>query len=853
MTLAKLLNIVGFKVNESDVDKVNSTINSIKDTATKVLGAIGIGLSLASVNELVEEFTRVNQQIKNSTADLGDQREIQDQIMASAAKTRSSYAETGRVVADLVKGNSKLFANVDEAVKFNDAATMLFKTAGKTNEEIAMLMEAINKSFQKGYVDSETISQLLENSPEAVELLNKQLGTTSDKLEDMATDGTFSVQDLRDAFINASGQIESEFDNVQYSITDGLAVIRSRWGLWLAQTNETMGITDNLGRIMVTAFDKFISVLNTARNGVQWLADKLGGTNNLFKTLAILAGAAFVAFNFSKITYGLSAMASGLGTVIKLVKNLRASTLLVFAAFTIVALLVEDFINFMQGNDSLFGSLLENAGVDIDEFRQNVIKIWDNITTALSGIWQGICNVASDLFEGLKEIVSGAFGSLGGIIDKVAPQFAQFIEDLANGDVDVSQWVQVGETIAKIATAIAGAVVAFKTVITVIKTVTTVVKGVSAAISFLTSPVGIVIAIIGALIAIGVLLYQNWDKIKQTAINVWNAICTFFQTIGTNIANFFTNIWNNITSFLTNTWNNIVTTAQSIWQAIVDFFVGIWNNIVSTVSTAVNTVWTTISTIFTSIWTTISSIVNNIWTAIQTAWNNILTTITTIVTSIWTAITTYWNNVFTTISTIVNQIWTTITTVFTNIWNGIVETVSGIYNSIVEGFTAAIDWIKSLPGQAVQWGIDIIQGIINGIKSAIGGVVDAVAGVAQSIKNFLGFSEPEEGPLSNFHTYMPDMMDLMTKGINENKGRVRKALQGLTSDMALIVNAGAAGTGIAGAAVASNQVNRSVVQNVNINNRFEGDKAIQQQAAGAMDKSARDVTAELARGLAYAR
>ena len=93
----------------------------------------------------------------------------------------------------------------------------------------------------------------------------------------------------------------------------------------------------------------------------------------------------------------------------------------------------------------------------------------------------------------------------------------------------------------------------------------------------------------------------------------------------------------------------------------------------------------------------------------------------------------------------------------------------------------------------------------------------------------------------------------MTKGINENKGRVRKALQGLTSDMALIVNAGAAGTGIAGAAVASNQVNRSVVQNVNINNRFEGDKAIQQQAAGAMDKSARDVTAELARGLAYAR
>ena len=62
-------------------------------------------------------------------------------------------------------------------ITFNNAATMLFKSAGKTNEDIAGLMEAINKSFAKGYIDSETLSQLLEQSPEAVELLNKKLGT----------------------------------------------------------------------------------------------------------------------------------------------------------------------------------------------------------------------------------------------------------------------------------------------------------------------------------------------------------------------------------------------------------------------------------------------------------------------------------------------------------------------------------------------------------------------------------------------------------------------------------------------------------------------------------------------------
>lgn len=39
--------------------------------------------------------------------------------------------------------------------------------------------------------------------------------------------------------------------------------------------------------------------------------------------------------------------------------------------------------------------------------------------------------------------------------------------------------------------------------------------------------------------------------------------------------------------------------------------------------------------------------------------------------------------------------------------------------------------------------------------------------MAQSIRDFIGFSEPERGPLSNFHTYMPDMYDMLEQGIEE--------------------------------------------------------------------------------------
>ena len=75
--------------------------------------------------------------------------------------------------------------------------------------------------------------------------------------------------------------------------------------------------------------------------------------------------------------------------------------------------------------------------------------------------------------------------------------------------------------------------------------------------------------------------------------------------------------------------------------------------------------------------------------------------------------------------------------------------------------------IMTLPEKALQWGADIIQGIIDGIWSGITGIGDAVCGIADTIASYLHFSEPDIGPLSNFHTFMPDMMSLMQQGLKD--------------------------------------------------------------------------------------
>ena len=90
---------------------------------------------------------------------------------------------------------------------------------------------------------------------------------------------------------------------------------------------------------------------------------------------------------------------------------------------------------------------------------------------------------------------------------------------------------------------------------------------------------------------------------------------------------------------------------------------------------------------------------------------------------------------------------------------------------------------KEIIDKAKTWGKDLIQNLIDGIMGMVGKVKDAVGNIAQTIKDFLGFSEPDEGPLSNFHTFMPDMIDLMTKGIDENLYKVQESMDSLAQTM----------------------------------------------------------------------
>lgn len=158
---------------------------------------------------------------------------------------------------------------------------------------------------------------------------------------------------------------------------------------------------------------------------------------------------------------------------------------------------------------------------------------------------------------------------------------------------------------------------------------------------------------------------------------------------------------------------------------------------------------------------------------IQNAWNTIVTTVTEFVTNLANTMTEKWNAIKQTISDAISNAKETVTT-----------KASEIKETITTNVDAAVQYLKDLPGKALQWGKDLIGNFVDGIKEKWNALKDTVSDIAEGIADFLGFSEPEKGPLSNFHTYGPDMMKLYAQGIKDNMYLVTDQMQTLANSMA---------------------------------------------------------------------
>lgn len=169
------------------------------------------------------------------------------------------------------------------------------------------------------------------------------------------------------------------------------------------------------------------------------------------------------------------------------------------------------------------------------------------------------------------------------------------------------------------------------------------------------------------------------------------------------------------------------------------------------------------------------------------------------VSELWEGFKKSWTDGFNNVKQKINDFFQNLGENFANGLNSFQNWISNMLSAIVnwakdfasKGKNAAVNLvknianeIKSLPGQFLQWGMDMMSNFASGIwKGFTEWVKGKISGVTNFIKKNLHFSVPDEGPLADADEWMPDFMDLLATGIDRNKSRVESQIKDLQDIM----------------------------------------------------------------------
>ena len=327
-----------------------------------------------------------------------------------------------------------------------------------------------------------------------------------------------------------------------------------------------------------------------------------------------------------------------------------------------------------------------------------------------------------------------------------------------------------------------------------------------------------------------------WQAVSQKLMELWNGLVVFFtgtipaafqKFIGffSSIPDWWRGLWSQVSSSFSDTWNTIlqnpvvqlvVDTVTSLWENAKNTLQGIWSGICdiaagafellknvifapvlllidlvtgnfSQLASDAANIWNNIRNAASQIWSGIRQAVTSAASGLKQGVETVLSALSQFASQIWSAMkqtaSSVWNGIKTTVVNIASTLREAAVSAFQRMVSGIGSALSGLYSVVSNGFSSAIRFITGLPGQAFQWGKDFIQGLINGISSMIQSVINTVSGLADRIRSFLHFSAPDEGPLADYETWMPDFMKGLAGGIEKNRNLVEKAVRDVASDM----------------------------------------------------------------------
>lgn len=732
----------------------------ILSSSMKAASAVVVGVTVAALAGGLKRLTSIDTAKKRLGALGADTERVMDSVSKSVDGTRFSMDDAAVSASLLYTSGVKGATEMDDALKALAAAA----SAGETSmsdlvpifQEVAAAPNTMNKAF----------ARLSAQGINAVSALATEMGITEEAVKEMATNGEISFSEFSNAIINQLGPLSAAMGTTLPGLIGNVSSQFSRLGAAVQQP-----IFNALLAAMPGVYTATRNLTGAVTELMKPLNDKLiPAGEKLSKMLSSL--------NFSNIQSGipiLAALIPVFGAIVGSAGGLLTS----------IPVVGQLFAGLTGPIGLLMGSLVALFAVSPDTLANGLFSIMD-IVNQLPGIFDKVLPVIMTAFDNfaanLPTLVFGIIEICIGLIDAIVPAISAAIPGMLTA---LTSGIMTGigvlaQELPNIITAVIGGIQ--QLAVAIVAAIPGVVN------AFMTALPAIIEGILGAipaLITAGIsLITALVEAISQALPQIITAIVDFIPVLAESIVGSIPAIVEAIVSAIPMIVTAITESLPLIIEAAVALFIGIIEGIVIALPMIIDALVEAIPQIVDAIVLAIPAItdalIENMPLIIDAAIKIFLAIIQGLAVAMPQIIGAIIELVFAisyALSGMTGELIIAAMRLFGAIITGLWDKAGDIFSSIGDVIGQVIEKVENFKDKMKKAGIELIRGLINGIKEKMQDAINAATEVGRKVGNAVKGFFKIKSPSKLFHQYGAFLSIGLAQGIDAQASRAVQATQ----------------------------------------------------------------------------
>ena len=372
-------------------------LNSVKGFVSAYVGIQGTKGGINATDTYIGNAARLGL----ITDNLKEQRDLQNQIYASAQRSRGAYNDTVSVVAKLGLLAPDAFSSNKEIVGFTELINKSFKLSGASKQESTAAMYQLTQAMASGRLQGDEFRSIIENAPMLANAIAEYTGVGREGLKELSSDGAISAQIIKASLFSIADDIEEKYKTLPKTFGD---VWTSISNTAVMQFSSVMQRANDL--LNTDGVQSFITGLS---GGLEWASMQAQNFMSWIERTSIIAGPNLraVSGDFAEVggyIFGANGLAGNfLNTLTRIgaSNGFRRSALMVASATRSVAQGVNLVITTLGALNQRFGGLLPAIVIVTGS-----IITFRTIMSFTTGVVEGI-TIGINTLNGAYQVIKG--------------------------------------------------------------------------------------------------------------------------------------------------------------------------------------------------------------------------------------------------------------------------------------------------------------------------------------------------------------------------------------------------------------------------------------------------------------